>query len=528
LAERTWTYDPSHYPEPLTPLSADVWLWAMGLGMHAAASELRAPFGGFDTMVHGGGWAYESELDPDWDPDADVFRQAALDVAARWERELRPRSQEITDAIRRLRPERGDPSTAAREFDELLTLVREQWRIHFLTVVPVHAAREALHDAYVELFGKDDELEPYRLIEGLPNETLDADEQLWEVAQLARALDVDDVIVELPASAGLERLASTYHGREVLASLGQYLRSYGGRARLHELSEPRQAERPELALDAVRLFLEHPRDLRGQRRAAVRRRDELETSVLGRVCDGAARERFAALLSAVKSAVPLEETHAYHIDYPGLAATREALLGFGRRLVAEGRLDHGADVFMLRRDELRAAVLEPWGQPLQHVVEERLATLEAARGAVPEPYLGSAPDPSAEVPAMVAKFYGLPGSASTDGRTLHGTGASAGEATGIARVVRGAQDFARIGAGDVLVCPTTTPAWTPLFSSIAALIADTGGILCHAAVIAREYGLPAVVGADVATRVIRDGSLVRVDGSSGMVEILRQAPDRPV
>jgi pyruvate,water dikinase len=72
-----------------------------------------------------------------------------------------------------------------------------------------------------------------------------------------------------------------------------------------------------------------------------------------------------------------------------------------------------------------------------------------------------------------------------------------------------------------MVCATTTPAWTPLFSSIAALVTDTGGILSHAAVVAREYGLPAVVGADAATSVIRDGALVRVNGSTGEVNVLR-------
>ncbi|MDQ3865730.1 MAG: hypothetical protein M3304_02710, partial [Actinomycetota bacterium] len=182
----TWTYDPSHYPEPMTPLSADVWLWAMGKGVQAAARELRAPFGGFETMTYGGGWAYEHELEPDWEVDPKELRRAALALADRWEDEYRPRVEAITEEIRRLRPERPAPVEAAAELERLLDLVLEQWRIHFLTVIPVHAARELLHDEYVERFDKQDELEPYRLIEGLPNETLAADERLWAIAELAR------------------------------------------------------------------------------------------------------------------------------------------------------------------------------------------------------------------------------------------------------------------------------------------------------------------------------------------------------
>jgi pyruvate,water dikinase len=188
--------------------------------------------------------------------------------------------------------------------------------------------------------------------------------------------------------------------------------------------------------------------------------------------------------------------------------------------VAEGRLDAAADVFMLGREELRAALAEPWGERLQERAAPRAEERERARRTAPAPFLGAPPDPDAEVPAMVAKFYGVAGSARRDGDVLTGTAASPGQATGIARVVRGPEDFARVSAREVLVCTTTTPAWTPLFPSLAGLVTDSGGILSHAAVVAREYALPAVVGAEVATTVVPDGALVSVDGSTGEVRIL--------
>jgi pyruvate,water dikinase len=388
-----------------------------------------------------------------------------------------------------------------------------------LTVIPVHAARELLHDAYVELLGKSDELEPYRLLEGLPNETLAADELLWRTAQLSSELDVADLIVELPAAEVAQALRQTHHGRRVLASLDGYLERYGGRSRLHELSEPRQAERPELALEAVRLFLEHPRDLPAERERRERDRRALVGQTLQRIDDGR-RAGFTELLERVAEAVELEETHAYHIDYPGLAATREVLLGFGARLVGEGRIELCDDVFALGLDELRAAVRDSWGPPLHELVADRHAERHRALQAVPAPVLGPPPDPDQPIPPMLAKFYGVPGRASAEGDLIRGTGASSGAVTGVARVVRDA-DFARVSAGEILVCTTTTPAWTPLFASLAGLVTDTGGILCHAAVVAREYGLPAVVGTEVATRRLRDGALVAIDGDTGEVRVLR-------
>jgi rifampicin phosphotransferase len=521
LPEGTWTHDPSHYPEPMSALSAGVWFWAMGHGIRAAARELRAPFGGFDTGTVDGGWAYERELEPGWEPDAAVLGAAALEVAGRWEHEYRPASHAITAELRAMRPWRDPPAAAAAAYARLLELVRAQWRLHFLTVIPVHAARELLHDAYVERFGKRDELEPYRLLEGLPNETLEADEELWRIAEQARALDLADLVLELPAPDAMAALGRLHDGRELLAAVGEHLRRYGGRARLHELSEPRQADQPHLVLESVRLFLEHPRDLPAERARRVGERERLEAEVLGRIDGTAERESFAALLSQVSAAVELEETHAYHIDYPGLAATREALLGFGARLVAEGRLDGREDVFHLTREELGAAVAEGWGPGLQDLVARRAGERAEARRRRPEPFLGPPPAHDAEVPAMVAKFYGSAGGAGRDGELIAGTGASSGEATAVARVVRGPEDFARVSAGEILVCTTTTPAWTPLFPSLAGLVTDTGGILCHAAVVAREYGLPAVVGAAVATQAVPDGALVHVDGGTGEVRVLR-------
>ena len=187
------------------------------------------------------------------------------------------------------------------------------------------------------------------------------------------------------------------------------------------------------------------------------------------------------------------------------------MLGFGLRLVAEGLLDERDDVWMLEREELRAALTEP--ADLRAIVAARRADLERGREEGARPFLGDPPE-QRERDAVVERFYGSAGTA------LSGSGASPGIAEGIARVVAGPADFARIRNGDVLVTTTTTPAWTPLFPSLGALVTETGGILSHAAVVAREYRLPAVVGAAGATKAIVDGTRVRVDGTAGTVTVL--------
>jgi pyruvate,water dikinase len=112
------------------------------------------------------------------------------------------------------------------------------------------------------------------------------------------------------------------------------------------------------------------------------------------------------------------------------------------------------------------------------------------------------------------------GSADGDGSELPGYAASPGEVEGAARVVRSLDQLDEVEAGEILVCTITSPAWAPIFSKIAATVTDIGGIMSHAAIVSREYGLPAVVGTGTATSRIKTGQRIRVDGSSGMVQIL--------
>jgi pyruvate,water dikinase len=100
---------------------------------------------------------------------------------------------------------------------------------------------------------------------------------------------------------------------------------------------------------------------------------------------------------------------------------------------------------------------------------------------------------------------------------LHGMPGSPGAAEGIVRIVRNASEFDRLNAGEVLVAPFTNPSWTPLFQRAAAVVVDSGSAASHAAIVAREYGIPAVMSTVTGTQVLRDGESIRVDGNQGLV-----------
>jgi pyruvate,water dikinase len=182
---------------------------------------------------------------------------------------------------------------------------------------------------------------------------------------------------------------------------------------------------------------------------------------------------------------------------------RRSVLELGRRLVAARILDRAEDVFHLTLEELEAAG-QPWpprpelAQRLAAVVADRKARREALAG---EPFV----DPSVLPSEAVA------------GALLTGMPASPGIADGRVCILHGPDDFGKLQPGDVLVAPFTNPAWTPLFPRAAAVLADAGGPMSHAAIVAREYSIPAVMGTGDGTKKLVDGQRVRVDGNRGLV-----------
>ena len=391
----TWLPDPSHYPEQLTPLSATVWFEAIGRGLHSAMAELKGPFGGFEARTELG-WAYEGDWAPQWRHDPELMEQAALGIDRSWNQVLAPRSHEITARLAALRPDLPGRKDAVALIDEAWSLILEQWKIHFLAVIPAQVSAEMFSRRYQAAMGTSEEMAPYRILESLPNETNQADQEVWALAQKAIELRIDDIFTEYPPHLTLDRLAQSVNGRALIHELDAYLIKYGGRSRWHELSLPREVEDPQMTIQSIRLFIEAGS---GPRSADHSEAAELERRFLQADPDG------RDLLEAAKVGHSLKESHVYHIDYPTLLVTRELLLGLGRRLMTEGLLDSAADVWMLQREEVRDAVAGNSSTMLTALVNERRADLARGLEQGPRGYLGEPPAATERDP-ILEKFYG--------------------------------------------------------------------------------------------------------------------------
>jgi len=196
-----------------------------------------------------------------------------------------------------------------------------------------------------------------------------------------------------------------------------------------------------------------------------------------------------------------------------MAVLRSALLESARELVMDGVLDAQDDLFYLTFDELRALPSQPGGDhDLKDRIRERRERYarELKRRQIPRIMLS---DGRVYYDAAPASDRG------DAGGSLHGSPVSPGLVEGSVRVVHDPGN-AGLQPGEIMVCRGTDPAWTPLFLTAGGLVMEVGGMMTHGAVVAREYGLPAVVGVARATERLETGMRVRVDGSSGRVEIL--------
>jgi pyruvate,water dikinase len=205
------------------------------------------------------------------------------------------------------------------------------------------------------------------------------------------------------------------------------------------------------------------------------------------------------------------------LGYPVL---RQMLRELGRRCAQAGWIAQGEDIFWLKLDEVQDAVasLERGGPvtSLTGRVSQRKATHQALKRATPPPTL---PPKKKYLGFDLASFTPAAEDSHT-GNTLKGVPTSAGRVTARACVLHGPEDFDQMQPGGVLVAATTTPAWTPLFAMASAVVTDIGGPLSHGSIVAREYGIPAVMGTGVATRFIRSGQSITVDGEAGTVMLL--------
>jgi pyruvate,water dikinase len=518
-AELRWGGDRAHFPEALTPLAGD---YARIIG--STLSGWQGDYDGFPQRWHTGvwhGWVYYA-FEPNATPDEwavihrraiDLWREIADATEEMWRDDILPEVQSLYPRIEAVDADAAGPDVAAG-WESSWLAVERAWKLHMMVAgqIQVHgdlaeAYRGAMPDAPAG--------EAFRLILGSRHELFEMELETERLAAMAAAAPAVATALRTGLRS-LDDLRASPEGESFAIAVEAFLERHGhlGQAS-DDLALPSWAQAPDRILDELTKRLETPAPPATERQARLRRdADDLAAAARERLADRPDElVRFDRILDLARRVGPLSEIHNYWIDRAVQARLHAVALRVGRRLVQEQVIEVPDDVFYLGRTEVADLLRRP--RDVRRLVADRRRLHARQREISPAPVVGR---PSAKAAGRDRPMASDPGSSETD--VLRGTGASPGVVRGTARVVHGAGEFGRILPGDIIVCPASNPSWVPVFAIAGGLVTSVGGILSHAAVVAREFGLPAVVGVRDAMQAIVDGEQVEIDGTSGVVRLL--------
>jgi phosphohistidine swiveling domain-containing protein len=548
--ERLWVFDDLHCPNPLSPMFFDIGGW--WLTCDHMFRRFGTPFASDWIAKNVNGYLYTAAIPAD-----DVAVEGA-EYNARYVPRV-PRLEGYAAGIggylgavlplygsefstwwrERLRPEiEGNFAYLdgidmdAMELVPLAVLLEDaidvhdrHWKIHWMINFAQFSATLALGATIAEVKGEVDPGLPGRLQSSSENRNWDSIEALWQMKEevkgepeLQAAFGNDTAAAIMGALEGSER------GRRFVRERIDPYRSEFGRKSIwsHEFIYPTWYEQPAPILQAVRGYIESDYDYPAE---LARVKDDLAAAcaeLMDGVPPGEGRDKLQASLDASIGLNPLTPDHHFFIDQGTNARLRLVLVAIGRKLAAQGALDDPEDVFFLKYNELRMLI----GGGLagaRDLVSQRRDEREDAFELRPPDWIGTATADQLAFPYLT--LWGFPEKfdrpRSTSADQIAGLGASPGVAEGTARVVSSLDQFNEVEDGEILVCGMTNPAWVVLFTRIAGLVTDAGGMAAHPAVVAREFGLPAVVGTSNATQRIKTGDRIRVNGATGVVDIVQ-------
>jgi pyruvate,water dikinase len=401
-----------------------------------------------------------------------------------------------------------DEGTLLDQIDRLIDLYSDSMWINFIGPLNM-MLRQKLLSRLIKKRAPD--VEPTDLLRGLMGlKSLETDREIQDLAKCARGLDQAAIghLTDISDEAIRRELEKTETGRALLQAMDSFLEKYGFLSSLGtDISRPPWMENPVVIWHALAQRIRQPSEKPPVDLDKIREQAQLR--VRARLKRGQ-RMIYDRSLSSLIKYVRLREQSSFLVSEDSFHL-RQAFLALARRLVNRRALDQKEDIFYLDLEEIRGLIFRTLEaeDARARIAARRAAMDEDARIELPDVIYGDLP--ASFVPSDVP-----------DQEYLSGIVGSTGFVRGRARIVLDpAEAPADFTQKDILVVPFSDTSWTPLFSGVGGLIAETGGLLSHTAIIAREYGLPALVNVKKATRLIRDGQLVTLDARRGRVYLNR-------
>ena len=524
--QRTWFWDSEHFAYPLTPLSidlAEIWFQETAVATGSDPNERRRVY------PHGFGYSLMSPPpDPSASPDPGQVKRnertarKSLKIRQLWRDKYLPPIRVVCRELQRLD---YASMTLIELASRLQGFAENTGRGFGLTMVPAgpqFQCSQPLLEFCENEFGAEGKSMSTVMIQGYATAASASDTELWRlskqaasepsVRQTLRVHNSDELVDVLPDVQGGDRF---------MEALSQHLDRHGWRPDVwFELSLPTGRDNPEPAVKQIQRYLAgEDDDPRKAVARSARRRRQMVRQVRSRLKDHPEKlDKFNSLLDTASQFTPVSEGRAFwQLTLTG--SLRAPCLSLGEKMRKAGFLAEADDIFYLRLNEIKFIVSGNGQADWRQQIKERREDRQRWMDVVPPAFIGAPIDRSAPEDSGRTLKFGVGLETQVEERLLRGSGASTGIVQARARVVRNLEEADKVERGDILVCRTTSPAWTPLFSRVAGVVADSGGILSHCAIVAREFAIPCVVGVREGSERIRDGMLITVDGGQGTVRL---------
>ncbi len=547
-----WVYDDLHCPKPLSPMYEDIGGW--WLSCDHMFRRFGTPFASDWIYKNINGYLYT----------AAIPAQAGVDVATQeynytthpivpeddayagkigaylgtvlpvyglkftdwWKSRFVPEMQRNFDYIEGMLDQKDQLSLAevAVLLEDAIDMHDRHWKIHWMLNFAQLSATLNLQAVMKKTHGEVNQVLLGRLQNSASDRNWDKIEALWEMKEEVKADPVLSAAFDHAAATDIvPALQATERGRRFIDErVVPYQKEFGWHAVWsHEFIYPSFREDMVPVVQLVRDQYASDYDYPTKVAALKADIDAAAVEILEGLSGEALEEMRAANEINLKMA-PLTPDHHFYIDQGANAHVRLVLVAVGEKLVEMGVLDAPDDVILFRYNDLRAFIGNPASMDGRAIVAAAKAKRAAAEKIQPKDWVGTVTATQLAFPYL--NLWGFPdkftrSSVQVAGQ-VKGIAGSPGVVEGVARVVMSEAEFDSLLEGEILVCQMTNPAWQVLYGKISAVVTDAGGTVSHPAVLAREYEIPAVVGTSVGTSTIKTGDRLRVNGTTGIVEIL--------
>jgi pyruvate,water dikinase len=569
--ETFWFADGLHYPEPLYPFDT-IWdeAWYLALSQFNNRIFMVPPVRGVDHRIING-YVYISPVPvkdgaeigsrvPHFMERAGYYYKNWDALEAKWKVKMEATIRELEAVQIPKLPEMEEMSVVTdavgesrgyhllKNYDDLINLGLKCWQYHFEFLNLGYAAYVFFLDFMQKQFPSMPTQRVTQMIAGIDVIMYQPDEELKKLAKKAIELGIEATVCSSQEWSVVEAaLRALPKGQEWLAALDKardpwFEVSTGTGWFHHDRSWNDQMNVPLTGINTYIGKIKQGISIERPTEKVRAERDRITAEYRNLIGTEEDRKQFDELLGCAKTVFPYVENHLFYVEHWFHSVFWNKMREVGAVMKQHGMIDEVEDIWLLRRDEIKQGlwdVVTAWATGVTprgtkvwpKEIAWRKGVMQKFKEWSAPPAIGTAPEVIQEPFTIV--LWGVTNKSLSDWSAvqevkdpdsiteLKGFAGSPGVAEGRARVCKTVSEVGQLQEGEILVAPTTSPSWAPAFAKISACVTDVGGVMSHAAIVCREYGLPAVVGTGLSTKIIKSGMMLRVDGSSGVITIVR-------